>query len=120
MRDQSRRFPRPVVRNDFCLKEAAKALAIVVLLRGEQVPLGSGRRDGSDHRISVLSWQQINRTVALYKPGVWNVTLANVAVLNPPHRTQEQRRAETQAKLLEATIQSLLEDGYAQTTTRHV
>jgi AcrR family transcriptional regulator len=43
-----------------------------------------------------------------------------VAVLNPPHRTQEQRRAETQAKLLDATIQSLLEDGYAQTTTRHV
>lgn len=37
-----------------------------------------------------------------------------------PHRTQEQRRAETQAKLLDATIKSLLEDGYAQTTTRQV
>jgi AcrR family transcriptional regulator len=43
-----------------------------------------------------------------------------MAVLNPPHRTQEQRRAETQAKVLDATIQSLLDDGYAQTTTRHV
>jgi AcrR family transcriptional regulator len=36
------------------------------------------------------------------------------------HRTQEQRRAETQGKLLDAAIKSLLEDGYAQTTTRHV
>jgi AcrR family transcriptional regulator len=36
------------------------------------------------------------------------------------HRTQEQRRAETQTKLLDATIKSLLQDGYAQTTTRHV
>jgi AcrR family transcriptional regulator len=46
--------------------------------------------------------------------------LANMTVVSPPHRTQEQRRAETQAKVLDATIQSLLEDGYAQTTTRHV
>jgi AcrR family transcriptional regulator len=43
-----------------------------------------------------------------------------MAVVPQPHRTQEQRRAETQGKLLDATIQSLLEVGYAQTTTRHV
>jgi AcrR family transcriptional regulator len=43
-----------------------------------------------------------------------------VAVVTPTHRTQEQRRAETQAKVLDAAIKSLLEDGYAQTTTRHV
>jgi AcrR family transcriptional regulator len=43
-----------------------------------------------------------------------------MAVVTPSHRTQEERRAETQAKILEATIKSLLEDGYAQTTTRHV
>jgi AcrR family transcriptional regulator len=43
-----------------------------------------------------------------------------MAVVAPSHRTQEQRRAETQAKLLDATIKSLLHDGYAQTTTRHV
>jgi AcrR family transcriptional regulator len=43
-----------------------------------------------------------------------------MAVVMPTHRTQEQRRAETQSKLLDATIKSLLEDGYAQTTTRHV
>jgi AcrR family transcriptional regulator len=43
-----------------------------------------------------------------------------MAVVAPPRRTQEQRRAETQAKVLDATITSLLEDGYAQTTTRHV
>jgi AcrR family transcriptional regulator len=43
-----------------------------------------------------------------------------VAVVSPPHRTQEQRRAETQTKVLDATISSLLEVGYAQTTTRHV
>lgn len=35
-------------------------------------------------------------------------------------RTQEERRAETRAKLLEATTQSLLEVGYAATTTRRV
>lgn len=48
------------------------------------------------------------------------IQFANMAVMTPSHRTQEQRRAETQAKVLEATIQSLLDDGYAQTTTRHV
>lgn len=36
------------------------------------------------------------------------------------HRTQEERRAETQAKVLDATIRSLLEYGYAQTTIRQV
>jgi AcrR family transcriptional regulator len=35
-------------------------------------------------------------------------------------RTQEERRAETQAKVLDATIRSVLEHGYAQTTTRQV
>ena len=35
-------------------------------------------------------------------------------------RTQEERRAETQAKVLDATIRSLLEHGYARTTTRQV
>jgi AcrR family transcriptional regulator len=46
--------------------------------------------------------------------------LANMAVVTPAHRTQEERRAETQAKVLDATIKSLLEYGYAQTTTRQV
>jgi AcrR family transcriptional regulator len=35
-------------------------------------------------------------------------------------RTQEQRRAETRAKLLDATIESLLAVGYSGTTTRRV
>jgi AcrR family transcriptional regulator len=35
-------------------------------------------------------------------------------------RTQEERTAETRAKLLDATIESILEVGYAQTTTRRV
>jgi AcrR family transcriptional regulator len=35
-------------------------------------------------------------------------------------RTQEERRAETQAKLLDATIESVLDVGYAATTTRRV
>jgi AcrR family transcriptional regulator len=35
-------------------------------------------------------------------------------------RTQEERRAETRAKLLDATIRSLLDVGYAGTTTRRV
>jgi AcrR family transcriptional regulator len=35
-------------------------------------------------------------------------------------RTQEQRRAETRAKLLDATIESLIEVGYEATTTRAV
>lgn len=37
-----------------------------------------------------------------------------------PRRTQEQRTAQTRAKLLDATIESLLEAGYAATTTRRV
>jgi AcrR family transcriptional regulator len=37
-----------------------------------------------------------------------------------PRRTQEERRAETRAKLLDATIESVLEVGYAATTTRRV
>jgi AcrR family transcriptional regulator len=36
------------------------------------------------------------------------------------HRTQEERREQTRAKLLDATIQSLLDVGYAGTTTRRV
>jgi AcrR family transcriptional regulator len=36
------------------------------------------------------------------------------------HRTQEERRAETRGKLLDAAIQSLLDVGYAGTTTRRV
>ncbi|MHB8689658.1 MAG: TetR/AcrR family transcriptional regulator [Solirubrobacteraceae bacterium] len=35
-------------------------------------------------------------------------------------RTQEERRAETRSKLLDATIRSLLDVGYAATTTRRV
>jgi len=35
-------------------------------------------------------------------------------------RTQEERRAETRTKLLEATIRCLLDEGYAGTTTRRV
>lgn len=42
------------------------------------------------------------------------------SVSSPPRRTQEQRTAETRAKLLDATITSLLEAGYAATTTRRV
>jgi AcrR family transcriptional regulator len=38
----------------------------------------------------------------------------------PAHRTQEQRRAETRAKLLDAAVKSVLEVGYAQTTVRGV
>jgi AcrR family transcriptional regulator len=37
-----------------------------------------------------------------------------------PRRTQEERRAETRAKLLEAAIESVHEVGYAQTTVRRV
>jgi len=37
-----------------------------------------------------------------------------------PRRTQAERRAETRARLLDATIESLIEDGYAGTTIRHV
>ncbi|MDX6640958.1 MAG: hypothetical protein QOF12_1969 [Solirubrobacteraceae bacterium] len=45
--------------------------------------------------------------------------VATMAVM-PAHRTQEERRAETRGKILDATIRSLLENGYAQTTTRAV
>jgi AcrR family transcriptional regulator len=38
----------------------------------------------------------------------------------PPRRTQQERRDETRAKLLDATIESLLEVGYAATSTRRV
>lgn len=37
-----------------------------------------------------------------------------------PRRTQAERRAETRARLLEATIECLIEEGYAGTTIRHV
>ena len=37
-----------------------------------------------------------------------------------PRRTQAERRAETRARLLDATVESLIEDGYAGTTIRHV
>ncbi len=37
-----------------------------------------------------------------------------------PRRTQAERRASTRARLLDATIESLIEDGYAGTTIRHV
>lgn len=40
--------------------------------------------------------------------------------MTPPRRTQEQRTAETRAKLLDATVESLLAAGYAATTTRRV
>lgn len=43
-----------------------------------------------------------------------------MSVVAAARRTQEQRRAETQAKILDAAIESLLEFGYAQTTTRRV
>src|SRR5262249_25176664 len=38
----------------------------------------------------------------------------------PARRTQEQRRAETRGKLLDATVNSVLEAGYAQTTIRGI
>jgi AcrR family transcriptional regulator len=37
-----------------------------------------------------------------------------------PRRTQAERRAETRARLLEATVESLIDVGYAGTTIRHV
>ncbi|HYH60679.1 MAG TPA: TetR/AcrR family transcriptional regulator [Solirubrobacterales bacterium] len=42
------------------------------------------------------------------------------AAATPRRRTQAERRAETRARLLDATIESLIEDGYAGTTIRHV
>ena len=38
----------------------------------------------------------------------------------PARRTQSERRAETRGRLLDATIESLIEVGYAGTTIRHV
>ena len=38
----------------------------------------------------------------------------------PARRTQEERRNETRRRLLEATVESLIEVGYAGTTIRHV
>ena len=38
----------------------------------------------------------------------------------PPRRTQSERRAETRARLLDATVESLITVGYAGTTIRHV
>ena len=43
-----------------------------------------------------------------------------VARQHPPRRTQEERRAETRGKLLDATLRSILDVGYAQTTSRRV
>jgi AcrR family transcriptional regulator len=37
-----------------------------------------------------------------------------------PRRTQQERRAETRRRLLDATIESLIEDGYAGTTVRAI
>ena len=42
------------------------------------------------------------------------------AAATPRRRTQAERRAETRARLLDATVESLIEDGYAGTTIRHV
>jgi AcrR family transcriptional regulator len=44
----------------------------------------------------------------------------SAATTRLPRRTQEERRAETRAKLLDATIQSLLDFGYEATTTRRI
>lgn len=43
-----------------------------------------------------------------------------MATAPPTRRTQEERRAQTRAKLLDATVASLREVGYAATTTREV
>jgi AcrR family transcriptional regulator len=40
--------------------------------------------------------------------------------VRPPRRSQPERSAETRARLLDATIESLVADGYAQTTTTAV
>lgn len=37
-----------------------------------------------------------------------------------PRRTQAERRAETRSRLLDSTVESLISDGYAGTTIRHV
>jgi AcrR family transcriptional regulator len=70
------------------------------------------------------TWHSIHtkRTLALFLCIV--VLSEPMATPRPPipavRRTQEERRAETRAKLLDATIQSLLDVGYAATTTRRV
>jgi len=47
--------------------------------------------------------------------------VAKVARVPPkPRRTQEERRATTRAALLDATIDCLIEDGYADTTTNKI
>jgi AcrR family transcriptional regulator len=45
---------------------------------------------------------------------------ASVAAFEPPRRTQAERRAATRVALLDATIECLIEAGYANTTTRAV
>lgn len=50
----------------------------------------------------------------------WGMLCQAMAQDAPARRTQEQRRAETRGKLLDATIDSLLEVGYAGTTMRRV
>ncbi|HST56412.1 MAG TPA: TetR/AcrR family transcriptional regulator [Solirubrobacteraceae bacterium] len=40
--------------------------------------------------------------------------------LQPPRRTQAERRAATRSALLDATIDCIVEDGYANTTTRRI
>jgi AcrR family transcriptional regulator len=46
--------------------------------------------------------------------------MADSPVPTATRRTQEERRAETRGKLLDATIESLIDVGYAATTTRAV
>ncbi len=49
------------------------------------------------------------------------VVIPPTAKISPPRRrTQEERRAETRAKLLDATVKSVVDVGYAATTTRRV
>ncbi|MFE3702109.1 TetR/AcrR family transcriptional regulator, partial [Nocardia tengchongensis] len=46
--------------------------------------------------------------------------MTSSAVSKPPRRTQEQRSTETRTRLLDATIECLVEYGYAGTTTPRV
>jgi AcrR family transcriptional regulator len=48
------------------------------------------------------------------------VTSYGICVTGPPRRTQAQRSETTRAKILDATVQSLVERGYAETTTAEV
>ena len=52
------------------------------------------------------------------KPRPAAVEAASAAA--PPRRSQSERRAKTRGRLLDATIESLIEVGYAGTTIRHV